>query len=463
MLYGLLLLPIAALNVRYAGGRATFDQVLFHQHTIEAMAQTWPLFRLTYPEHYVAMTPGYHWVLAGVVWLTGVTDAGLRLVGLASSVAMFALLGHLLGKRCGVVLGSMLVAPVLASVYVANSSAWLLADNAGWMWVYLLTLAALVCRPTGRWALPVGVGLFLAVWTRQNLLFLAAPLWVAAWMRESPDGPEGQNPLVGMSRRARNLAPLALATLPAIASLVYLYRLWGGFVPHEFQGQYDGANPSNIALQLVMLAGFSVFYLPAMLGVGEPGWTARCQTLLRRAAPWMVLSALVAGAVTALVPTTPAPTQGRAGLVWSAAARLNPFGPIGDCNPVMVVVASAGAALLVVILACAPPRQRWILGALFAGFAIAQGASSEVWQRYHEPFALLFLSIATMVAADARRVPSKRTPKAQLVPIAVLALGMAITTGVVLWQREVSPWRRGENQIPINADLPEPPSDEPPE
>lgn len=461
VLYGLALSPIAALNMRHAGGRATFDQVLFHEHTIDAMAQTWPAFTLTYPYHFVAMTPGFHWVLAGVARLTGMGDAGLRLVLLAMTVAVFSVLGIVLGKRCGMVLGSVLVAPFMASVYVASSSAWMLADNAGWMWVCLLALAALWCRPTAKWAMLMGVWLLLAVWTRQSYLFLAAPLWVAAWLRESPDGPTGGNPLVGIPTRAKNLLPMALATLPAIASLVYLYRVWGGLVPPEFQGQYDGANPSNIALQLVMLGGFSIFFLPAMLGIGEEGWRHRCRGIIRPAAPWMVLGAVLAALITALVPTTPDPKAGRAGLVWTAAAKLNVLGPIGDCNPLIVVVATAGGALLVLVLACAPVRQRWILGALFAGFGIAQGASSEVWQRYHEPFALLFLAVATVVAASARGSRTRRLPKVQFVPIAVLALGMAIISAATLWHKEINPWRQGKDQIPVSSLLPEPPADAP--
>jgi hypothetical protein len=181
--------------------------------------------------------------------------------------------------------------------------------------------------------------------------------------------------------------------------------------------------------------------------------------VIRRAAPWIVLGGLVSGISAALVATTHDPKAGRAGLVWIAADALNVFGPVGESNPIIVAAAVAGGVLLVVILACVPARQRWILGALFAGFGIAQGASSEVWQRYHEPFALLFLAISTMVAVRARRKPQPRTPLAQAVPIAVLALGMSATTAMVLWQREIAPWRRGEVRTPVSSLLPDPPSD----
>ncbi len=461
VVYGLLLSPIAALDVRYAGGRATFDQVLFHEHTINAMAETWPLAHLTYPDHYIAMTPGFHWVLAGVARLTDVGDSGLRVVALAMSVVVFVGFGVLLGRKCGAIMGAVLVAPLMASVYVANSSAWLLADNAAWMWVALLSLAALLCKPSVRWAAILGVGLLLAVWTRQNLLFLALPLWAAWWLRPAPDGPPGGHPLVGIPRRAKNLLPMALATLPAIITLVYLYRVWGGLVPHEFQGQYDGANPSNFALQLMMLGVFSAFFLPAMLGVGEVGWRERCKATLLGALPWIALAACLGGIVSALVPTTPDTTAGRSGLVWTLADTINVFGPIGHSNPLIVGAAAIGGAVLVVILACAPTRQRWILGAMFAGFGVAQGASSEVWQRYHEPFALLFLAVATMIAVSARRSAWRWPPRAQIVPIAALALGMSVTTGVVLWQREINPWRHGANPTPVSSGLPEPPADRP--
>ena len=457
VLWGLLLSPIALLDVRYAGGRASFDQVLFHEHTIDAMAKTWPGVNLTFPDHFVAMTPGFHWVVGGVLWATGVPDSGLRAIALALSVAVFALLGVLLARWSGALLGAVLLAPMLASVYVANSGAWMLADNAGWLWVGLLAIAALMGRPDARWAAVIGLGLLLAVWTRQNLLFLALPLWAAAWMRPEPGGPSSANPLVGVPTRLKNLAPIAIATLPSLASLVYLYRVWGGLVPHEFQGQYDGANPSNVALQLMMLAGLGVFFLPAILGLGEAGWRARLKVVLRAAAPWMVAGFLLAGAAAALVPTTHEPTAGRAGLVWQAVDALNVLGPIGGCNPLAVVIAAVGGAMLALVLACAPARQRWILGALYAGFGVAQGASSEVWQRYHEPFALLFLALVTMAAVAHRGQGPARVPVVQLVPILLLALGMAMTTAGVLWQREVAPWRAGADQVPVSSLLPEPP------
>lgn len=459
LLWGLLLAPIAFLDVRHAGGRASFDQVLFHEHTIDAAAKTWPVVNLTFPDHFVAMTPGFHWVLGGVLWATGLPDSGLRVVALGLSVAVFVLLGVLLGRRCSPALGAAVLAPMLASVYVANSAAWMLADNAGWLWVGLLSIAALMWRPGVRWAMLAGVGLLLAVWTRQNLLFLALPLWAAAWMRPQPHGPSSENPLVGVPSRLKNLAPMAIATLPALASLAYLYWVWGGLVPYEFQGQYDGANASNVALQLIMLAGLGVFFLPAILGVGEDGWRARCRASLWAAAPWLAVGFVLAGVAAALVPTTHEPTAGRAGLVWHALDVLNVLGPIGACNPLAILIAAVGGAMLALILACAPARQRWILGALYAGFGVAQGASSEVWQRYHEPFALLFLALVTVVGAANRGQRPARVPAVQLAPLVVLALGMAVTTAGVLWQREVAPWRRGADEVPVSSLLPEPPAE----
>lgn len=455
--WGLLLSPIALLDVRHAGGRASFDQSLFHEHTIDAIARTWPLFNLTYPDHFVAMTPGYQWLLASVSHLTGMGDPGLRLVSLGFSVLGFGLLAMALGTRSGARRATLLLAPLMASVYVANSGAWMLADNAGWFWVGLLSLVALRTKSDTRWALLAGLGLLLAVWTRQNLLFLALPIWAAAWMRPAPHGPKGLNPLVGIPTRVRTVAPVAMATIPAIASIAYLYSVWGGLVPYEFQGQYDGANPSNIALQLVMLAAFGVFFLPSIVGLGEPGGRQRLIETIGRALPWIVLATVLAGLAAAAVPTTYAPTEGRAGLVWRIGLKLNPFGPIGHMSPVVVVMAAIGGGMLALILACLPGRQRWILGALFAGFGIAQGASSEVWQRYHEPFVLLFLAITTTMAVRARPQGAQRLPFLQWGPIAALALVLAVLATKLLWEREISPWRQGADQTPFSSLLPEPP------
>ncbi|GIW74082.1 MAG: hypothetical protein KatS3mg103_0604 [Phycisphaerales bacterium] len=461
--------PIALLDVRNASGRATFDQVLFHEHTIDALAANWPLAKLTYPEHYVAMTPGYHWVMAAIKRLAGLDDAGLRLASLLLMAVLFAVLGVQVARRCGWVLATAALAPLLGSVYVANSGAWLLADNAGWFWVGVLSLWALRADGSWRWAVVMGLGLLAAVWTRQNLLLLAMPAWIAAWV-----APGGPGMLDGLGARVRSWLPMALATLPALASVAWLVHVWGGLVPYEFQGQYDGANPANLLLQLVTLAVLGPFFLPAVLGLGEPGGRGRASRMLRCALPAMVLAFVLACLMGLVVPTTHEPTAGRAGMAWSVFDRLCPVGPFGRHNPLTVLVAGLGAAVLVVVLAALPWRARLVLGGLWAGFAIAQCASSEAWQRYHEPFTLLFLALATMQAAVGRRTepvaheagssqPTGRVgsgpqavPAVQWVPMALLAAGLAIASAVVLWQREIGPWRQGAQAEPVNARLPSP-------
>lgn len=383
-------------------------------------------------------------------------DVALRVTNLFISALIFAGLGLLLSRRVDPWLAAALIAPLLASMYVVNAGAWVLADNPGWAWVGLLSLMALTGRPGVRWSLVMGVCLLLAVWTRQNLLWLALPLWAAAWLHKPT---ETAHPLRDMPTRVRQLAPLALATVPAVASLVYLYLVWGGLVPYEFQGQYKGANPANIALQFVMLAGLGVFFLPAIVGVGEDGWRDRATATLKRSRVWIGLTASVVVLVTAVTPTTHEPTMGRAGLVWNLADMINPIGPIGVSNPVIVVLAGFGGALLAFILACVEPRGRWILASIFVGFGVAQGASSEVWQRYHEPFALFFLAFAVVVAMRTRgQGPVGRAPLEQLAPLFALALVMAILTAGVLWQREINPWRQGEDPTSSDPNLPPPPS-----
>lgn len=454
LLWWLILAPIAAWDVRTGSARATFDHNLFHVPTIRALAETWPIAKLTAPEHYVAMTPGYHWVLGGLVRLTGIGEAALRLVSLSLSALVFMVLGALLAARVGGWLAAGLIAPLLASMYVVNSGAWVLADNAGWAWVGFLSMAALYYKPGWRWSLLMGLGLFFAVWTRQNLLWLALPLWAAAWMSRPT---ESANPMRHVSLRLRGLAPMALATAPAIGVLLYVYSLWGGLVPYEFQGQYKGANASNIALQFVMLAGLVPFFLPALIGLGETDWKLRLRKCLTGSRAWMALVALLVMVVSVLTPTTHAPTQGRAGQVWDIADRLSPIGTFGHCNPLIVLAAGLGGALFVFVLACVDPRRRWILASIFVGFGVAQGASSEVWQRYHEPFALLFLALATVVACAGRSGVPVLRPKAQRAPLLALALMLAMLTAGALWQREIRPWQRGASPLSDDPRLPAPP------
>ncbi|MEO1008728.1 MAG: hypothetical protein AAFX79_09180 [Planctomycetota bacterium] len=472
--YALLLSPIAVLDVRHAGGRATFDHVLFHEHTIEQLARTWPVAHLVdppedapaaKPRHFVAMTPGFHWTLAAAQRFTGAGPGALRLVGLGLSAAILAGFVLVLARWAGPVRAVALAAPLCASVYVANSGAWLLADNAGWFWVFALLALAVRASWSWRTAVVAGGGLLLAVWTRQNLLWLALPLWAAAWLAAPRDGPGGVTPgseaagtpRASLGSRAASLGPMALATLPAVASLGYLYTVWDGLVPFEFQGQYRGANPSNVPLQLAMLGMLGIWFTPAIVGVGEEGWRARAAERLRAVRWWMLSAAGVSLVVAVLVPTTLAPKQGRAGLVWQLGGLANALSPAPEhLSPLLVLAASFGAGLLVFLLAFAPRRQRWVLAAGLAGFGIAQSASFEVWQRYHEPFALLFLGLATAVIVGGRRPPATGTPNAQLLPPFGLAVVLAALTGFVLWTKEIDPWRRGEPTRPNDPRLPAP-------
>ena len=240
------------------------------------------------------MTPGFQWVLAGAARLLGLGDVGLRLTAMLFSVAVFGVLGMVIGRRCGTALGALLVAPLMGSMYVTNSAAWVLADNSGWLWVGLLAVLALFARTTMRWVLVVGAGLLLAVWTRQNLLFLAMPLWAAAWLGTQNPASASANPLQHIPARVRGMLPIVIVTIPSLVTIGYLYHIWGGLVPYEFQGQYDGANPSNLALQLIMLAGLGVFFLPVELGVGEPGWRARIAWAARaRSRSWRSLRSIL--------------------------------------------------------------------------------------------------------------------------------------------------------------------------
>jgi len=463
LVYVLVLLPITVLDVRHASGRATFDQSLFHEPTIRAASESWPVVELTYPKHYVAMTPGYHWAFGGVRLLTGLEAPGLRVVWLVVSGVILCGFTLVLARRAGVWLGVALSVPLYMSLYVVSSSAWLLADNAGWAWVLALSLLALRIPWSWRVGVLAGLGLLAAFWTRQNLLWLALPLWAAAWMgpwrgRSGGLDDPGAHPLASFRRRAVALLPMAAATIPALVSLWYVYSVWGGLVPHEFQGQYASYNLSNIPLQFAMLAALGPFFLPALVGVGEAGWRERIARTLARCRPWAIGAAVAVAAFSSAVPTNYEPKAGRAGMVWIIGSKLNALSPAPDFfSPLLVVGAAVGAAVLVCAIACAPGRQRWVLGAIFAGFGVAQAASYVAWQRYHDPFALLFMGLLTATAVAARERRPARPPLIQVVPLVLLAVALAVVTVATLWQREIGPWQAGAPAMPSSSDLPPPP------
>jgi hypothetical protein len=107
---------------------------------------------------------------------------------------------------------------------------------------------------------------------------------------------------------------------------------------------------------------------------------------------------LLAVLVTILPETTYAVEEGRKSGLWNLVKAAPVIG--GHTSIVLLVLAPAGAAGIAALLASVPARRGWVYLAAFVGFVAAQTLSPQLWQRYHEPFILVML---TLMSADALR------------------------------------------------------------
>ena len=75
-------------------------------------------------------------------------------------------------------------------------------------------------------------------------------------------------------------------------------------------------------------------------------------------------------------------------------------------SPLVIGLAVLGGGGAAVALHALRGRDRWVMAAALVGFVLAQSATPLLWQRYYEPFVLLWL----LLAAAAVETPAGETP-----------------------------------------------------
>jgi hypothetical protein len=343
-----------------------------------------------------------------------------------------------------------LTAVVAASPYVWQSGAFMLPDNSAWLACLGVLLATLAATTGPRPLAPLllaGVLALAAVWFRQIHLWTCAVVWAgAAVCAARPTitlrrvGPLLQlkdllpAPLVTPQPRTSN-SPLAilttglLITFPAFASVAWLASLWGGLVPPSFKHWYTtGALQLGApAFILTLLAGYALALAPLWWPTARHALTHHRAALLVAAASGLALGLLG--------PTEPGFAQGRFGGIWSL---IDLVPSVLGRAPLAVAGSIAGATVVAILLAGLRPRERWVMLAALAGFAAAQSASEQLWQRYSEPWALIWLVVACALVAkhqheDERantNTPRPTSPGWRILAPAALALVLATLTAL---------------------------------
>jgi hypothetical protein len=86
----------------------------------------------------------------------------------------------------------------------------------------------------------------------------------------------------------------------------------------------------------------------------------------------------------------------------------------------------AGAIALVCWLALLPRRARWVMLAALGGFIASQTLNAQLWQRYHEPFILMWIAVCMAIALGSGTCTGSR--KWSMLGPCVLALVLTALT-----------------------------------
>lgn len=432
------LMLLACLPVILSGttrGRAAYDSLNYHEKAIRQFAQELPKPRLD--DYLSATTPGYHLVLAAVgrnvdgIGTDGVSAYDknitptppdprieserrvLQFAGLGFTLALLYLVGHWSERRVqvntfepGAALATVCLAlPLIGSPYIYQSAAWLLPDNSAWLGVVAILLLAL--RPQlGVFAIAtMGLVLVWLVAARQIHVWAAGLIWAAAWLSSSLTQERSSGELLAVrdvlprGRTGAILGRLAIAvlcTLPAARLLEWFWALWSHqLVPPTFttwhRAGIQGATPAFV---LSLIALFAVFFASWLRPGAMVAW--------RDHRGWLIGAALAGLALAVLPPTAWDFDHGRFGGVWELYKRA---GAIGGRSLALMVLAPLGGMVVVATLAGLAVRERWVMLAALAGFAVANCANPQLWQRYHEPFVLVWLIIGCAAAAGRMNQP----------------------------------------------------------
>ncbi len=460
----------------FVKGRGAHDQLNYHEQVIRRFAQQWP--HLDYSDYLSATTPGYHTLLALAARMGLESRIGLQLLGSLLTLGFLMVLAWsvrplLRRMPCadGLLLGTALLMPVIASMAVWYSGVWLLPDNVGWLGVLGVWLVALSGRFDWKMLLTAAAMLAALVFLRQIHIWTLSMLLTAAWLgvdrracahnsgSDVPHGTTGPTlcgPEVDVAKiwqlfttsivdRLGRVGLVLVASLPAAALLGYFVWLWNGLTPPVLKQRQVGINWAAPVFVLAVFGYCSVFFVPFVWDGLKLVWHRH---------RWLLMVVVAGSLLVGLVPATGYDeAAGRYSGLWSMAGHL-PM--VGHSSVLIVGLGLLGSVLLTGWFASLDWRDRWIMLAGFVGFTATQCVSVKLWQRYTEPMVLLWLVLAASRVRPALSGPMTGPMLSWRVigPVLLaMVLGMQTAMSLVMAHpvkvRElVAPWEETPPRLP---------------
>lgn len=409
-----------------------YDQDEYHWSVIRGMEGRWPGIELV--EYDSATTPGYHWVMAGVLEATGSRTA-LLVVNAGIGLGLVLVLWWCVSGVVGGWRGAVLAMPLAMSPYTLGGSIWMTTDNLALLFVTLVLGLGVLRRFTIGRAGVMGLAATGAVLVRQVHVWPVALIGLAGLLR-SPLARLAPKALLDESRQtprswAMLIAAVVAAGVPVVVLGVFVV-MWGGLMPRsEFIRSFhaQGPNFASPALALTIVGAYGLFFAGVY-------WD---EVRRVRMGDWRLWLAAGAGLASGLVVETSYWTKPRSyGWVWSMVERfeliVEPRAPwFGELerSPLIALGAAVGAAVLVLMHRSARAAGNGAVSAMLllslVGWLCAQTMNTMAWQRYFDPIVLIGLAMLGALCAGAGGGRAGRWAWAG--PVA-LALGLAALAGL---------------------------------
>lgn len=406
------------------------DQRKHHEHVIAEMVEQWPDVDIV--DYSSATSPGYHLVMSLVARYISSDLAILQFASSLFGLALILVVWRHTARLTGPWPAALLTLPLLFSSYVLGASIWLTTDNAGLLFVTLALGGSVLVTASASKIIKWGLFSAIAVYIRQIHIWVIAPVALVALLTSGANrfAPK----LLQSDHRLKwgipQAAFTAIALMLPFAILGVLVYLWGGLTPaHYAQRHNSGINLATFPLILSLFGAFGVFFLPILIGagskkmlIGRSGWIAICLGIV----------------IAVIIPTSHDPDAGRwGGSIWTLVEYMPKYIPdVAGRSMVFPPLAALGCFVLLSawrgLRDCGRSRQAAILFLALLGWAIAQSANSQAWQRYCEPIILISLAwMAAMAFTPQNQTQIKTRSRKWWVGPALLSaiqLGISIAT-----------------------------------
>ncbi len=203
------------------------DHLQYHLPNILQIRENWPRLDLL-KDSLSAISPGYHYFLATISFLTGKTELNLRIINNIIGLFIPLLAYYYVRKSVNIKIALLLVFPLALSNFLIKSSLWIGTDNPAFLLV-LLTLILIFDSThnlTNWQGLKIGLLSALTTFTRQINVFLVASSILNIILVEEET--------IKFKINKQMFLLIFTSLLPLLVILI-LYTAWGGLVPPQWK------------------------------------------------------------------------------------------------------------------------------------------------------------------------------------------------------------------------------------